>query len=117
MNEDAFQNLDDPVPPYKLVENKAGAQAVLLSGAPFKGYVIRFGKVTLNEITDEPDGGATLHIDYDYELLKGKEPVRSDRKQKLTEYMGAVVRDLIIRAIKENTIPLSTDKPGEFADE
>lgn len=110
-------NLTDPIRPYKLVQNSDGAQAVMLTGKPFKNYIIRFGKVVLNETTEESDGDTLLKLDYDYEVLRGKEPTRDPRRTDFVEYMGNVLMDLILKGIREHSLPLSTDTSEETANE
>lgn len=84
---------------YQIVDSKDGEESgIRLTDPSYNGLVIRFGKIGIQEKTDE----AVLAFDYD--ILSGEVPTDPFQLQKLENELGDILVDLLENHFNEGEV-------------
>ena len=83
-------------PKYQIVEGKeTQAVAVEIQNTQFKGMVVRFGKVAIQEKND------TAQLAFDFDVIKGKLPKNKTKFSRLEETLGDILVDILENRLDE----------------
>lgn len=106
---------------YDLVERDGlDSWAIRITKGDFAGVEYSYGKVSVNEVPDDPNGDAKLSFEYViHEATEAFPKSKLDEDVRFHTYIGDILQDVIMGAIeeKENGSKSRDDNTSESTDQ